>query len=515
MRHGRAAAFLAFAFAVLVAVPVAARREAVPVRGDGRAVIVVSPHHEQIRQEFGEAFARWHERTHGERVVVLWNTPGGASDIRRMLEAGALAALRAGRPVGGTADVVFGGGSWEFEQLKRPLSVEAGGVTRTASLLEPVAFDEAWLRAIYGEGTLGGRPVVDPAGHWFGAALSSFGIVWNREVLAHAGVDEPTGWDSLADPRLRGLTALSNPAQSGSVATAMEAILQHEGWTRGWAILRRAAANARTVSASGTRGPIDVSQGEAAEAICIDFYGRFQEQAIADGGSPGRLGYLDPPGRTAIEADPIALLRGAPEPELGRRFIEFTLSPEGQRLWQLPPGTPGGPRRFALRRLPVSRAVWAQDRDRFIDRVDPWDTARAMPGADPNVRAFIAPIFSAMAIDSRALLHRAWAAIASHPAYPAGGGIVTADDVQHPVLRRMLESFDAMPMVEAPGGATISLADAAGRAAVREGWLRGGWGAAGLWAEAEAPADALRIRCAAHFERSMRDVLAHSKEQPR
>jgi hypothetical protein len=50
---------------------------------------------------------------------------------------------------------------------------------------------------------------------------------------------------------------------------------------------------------------------------------------------------------------------------------------------------------------------------------------------------------------------------------------------------------------------------------VREGWLRGGWGAAGLWAEAEAPADALRIRCAAHFERSMRDVLAHSKEQPR
>jgi hypothetical protein len=79
----------------------------------------------------------------------------------------------------------------------------------------------------------------------------------------------------------------------------------------------------------------------------------------------------------------------------------------------------------------------------------------------------------------------------------------------------MLESFDAMPMVEAPGGVTISLADAAGRAAVREGWLRGGWGAAGLWAEAEAPADALRIRCAAHFERSMRDVLAVAKEQPR
>ena len=514
MRHGRAAAFLATAFAVLVAVPVAARRGSVPVRGEGRAVIVVSPHHEQIRQEFGEAFERWHERVHGERVTVLWNTPGGASDIRRMLEAGALAALRAGRSVGGTADVVFGGGSWEFEQLKRPLSAESGGTTRTASLLEPVAFDEAWLRSIYGDGTLGGRPVVDPEGHWFGAALSSFGIVWNREALAHAGVDEPSGWESLADPRLVGLTSLSNPAQSGSVATAMEAILQHEGWGRGWAILRRAAANARTVSASGTRGPIDVSQGEAAEAICIDFYGRFQEQAIADGGSPGRLGYLDPPGRTAIEADPIALLRGAPEPELGRRFIEFTLSPDGQRLWQLAPGTPGGPRRFALRRLPVSRAVWERDRARFIDRDDPWVSARAIPGADPNVRAFVAPLFSAMAIDTRILLRRAWEAIVRHPAYPAGGGLVTAADVGDPALRTMLEAFDAMPVADGPGGATVSLAYAAGRAAVRDGWLRGAWRGEGLWAEAESPADALRVRWAAHFERTMRDVLAVAEDGP-
>jgi hypothetical protein len=163
----------------------------------------------------------------------------------------------------------------------------------------------------------------------------------------------------------------------------------------------------------------------------------------------------------------------------------------------------------------VSQAVWVEDRDRFIDRDDPWETARTIPGTDPNVRAFIAPLFSAMAIDTRVLLRRAWEAIVRHPAYPAGGGLVTAADVQHPVLRSMLESFDAMPVVAAPEGATISLADAAGRAAVRDGWLRGGWSGLALWAEAEAPADALRIRCAAHFERSMRDVLAVAKEQPR
>lgn len=513
MRHGRAAAFLATAFAVLVAVPVAARREA-PVAA-GRGLVVMTPHNEQIRQEFGEAFERWHERVHGERVTVLWNTPGGAGDIRRILESGAIAALRAGRPVGGTADVVFGGGTWEFEQMSRPLRGGPEADAAEATLLEPLAFDPTWLESVFGDGQLGGRPVLDPDGRWFGAALSSFGISWNRELLASAGVADPSGWDFLADPRLVGLVSLSNPAQSASVASAMEAILRYEGWDRGWAILRRAAANSRTVSASGARGPIDVSQGDAAAALCIDFYGRFQEQAVADGGSPGRIAYLDPPGKTVIEADPVGVLRGAPDPELARRFVEFVLSPDGQRLWQLPAGSPGGPLRHSLRRLPVSRAAWAADRDRFIDRADPWDAARSGPAPDPSVRPFVAPLFSAIAIDARVPLRRAWESIVRHPAYPPGGGLVVAGDVSDPVLRAMLEAFDSMPAVEGPGGAALSLSDPAQRAAARDGWLRGGWRGTGLWAEADAPADALRIRTAAHVERMMLRVVELARGEAR
>ena len=514
MRNGRAAAYLATAFAVLVAVPVVARRDAGSPRASHRTVVVMTPHNEQIRQEFGDAFGRWHERVHGERVEVAWNTPGGAGDIRRILESGALAAIREGRPIGGTADVVFGGGTWEFEQLSRPIGA-AGNEGAATTILEPVGLDPGLLRSVYGDGTLGGLPLRDPEGHWFGAALSSFGIVWNRDMLAARGVPAPEGWDSLADPRLAGLVAMSNPAQSASVASAMDAILRHEGWSRGWAILRRAAANARTVSASGARGPIDVSQGDAAEAICIDFYGRYQEQAIAEGGAPGRIAYLDPPGRTAIEADPIGLLRGAPEPELGRRFVEFALSPEGQRLWQLPAGAPGGPTRFTLRRLPVSRAVWASDRDRFVDRADPWSTARAAPGHEPSMRAFVAPLFSALAIDARVALREAWEAIRTHPAYPPGGGVVMAADVSDPALRAMLVAFDSMPTVPGPAGAACELSDAAGRRAVLDGWLRGGWRGEGLWDAADAPTDALRIRAAAHFESAMREVVRLAQEHAR
>jgi ABC-type glycerol-3-phosphate transport system substrate-binding protein len=58
--------------------------------------------------------------------------------------------------------------------------------------------------------------------------------------------------------------------------------------------------------------------------------------------------------------DPIGLLRGAPNAETARLFMEFALSPEGQRLWNQKPGTEGGPERFALRRLPVRKDAYLE-----------------------------------------------------------------------------------------------------------------------------------------------------------
>lgn len=501
--------------AALVAVPVAARREVAAPPAGAATVIVLTANNEQIRTEFGAAFERWHLERHGAAAAVVWSTPGGAGEIRRMLEASAVAALRQGIEVGGSFDVLFGGGAYEYEQLSKPLTAESRGAVRSATVLEPLAFDAGWLREVYGDGEIGGRRLFDAGGHWFGAALSAFGIVYNNDSLSRLGVPPPTDWAALADPRLRREVALVNPSQSASVATAMETVLRREGWDRGWAILRRAAANARSIAASGPRAPADVSQGEAAMAICIDFYGRSQQQALADGGAPGRIGYVDPAGRTTFDPDPIAVLRGAPHPEMARRFVEFVLSPEGQRLWQYPAGSDGGPRAFSLRRLPVRRSLYLAELDRFVDRVDPWKLARAETGPAPEYRAFVAPLFVAMAVDNRALLRQAWDAIASHPAYPRDGRVLTARDAGDPGLRAMLEAFDAMPSVPGPGGAELSLSDPANLREVRDGWLRGGWKEAGLWHRDEPPAEALRRVLAERTERNLRKAIELAKEHGR
>ncbi|MEC8818466.1 MAG: hypothetical protein VXX30_05215, partial [Planctomycetota bacterium] len=96
----------------LVLLPLLFSRE--PLKdGQGlRQLVIISPHNEQIRTEFARAFERWHAGTHGEGVYVAWSTPGGTSEIRRMLRSQWEAALLEDVPVGGDADLMFGGGSY-------------------------------------------------------------------------------------------------------------------------------------------------------------------------------------------------------------------------------------------------------------------------------------------------------------------------------------------------------------------------------------------------------------------
>jgi iron(III) transport system substrate-binding protein len=531
MTFGRV--LLVLALLGLLGVPLLARPQAGgPVAG-ARQVVVISPHNEQIRREIGDRFEQWHLKRHGEPVRVVWSTPGGTSEIRKMLLAATEASLREGRPVGGNADLVFGGGSYEFNLLKRPVEVTVDGETRSArplAAIPPESWPEGFLAAAYGENRIGDEPLFDPEGFWFGVALSGFGIVYNREILESLGLPEPTAWSDLADPRLFRWVVLANPGQSGSVTTAMEAILQRRGWTEGWAILRRMSANARSFVSSASKAPIDVSLGEAAAGLCIDFYGRYQAQSLREAarslGDPSldRLGYVDPPGQTVIDPDPIALLAGAPEPELAKRFVEFVLLPEGQALWQFRAGSaaegdaPAGPDRFELRRMPVRRDFYRLHRERMVDQVDPFEVASSVPDYDPAMRSFIPPLLSAMAIDRIALLRRAWRAIAEHPAYPdpaAAGGIVTAAEVADPTLRRMLELFDAMPTLPGPDGRERSLADREERAEVRNGWLRGRWRESGLWPAESSPATELRRRCGEFFERNYREILELAASEER
>ena len=358
---------------LIVALPLVLKRAsetASPRIADDRLVIL-SPHNESIRKEFGEAFAaHWTEAT-GRSIYVDWRTPGGTSEIRMVIDAGFKAAEETGRE-GIGVDLFFGGGEPDFTgQAKQGRFVPLEVFEK-----HPELFGE---QGMIPESFTGERYYAEDK-VWVGTCMSQFGICYNPDFIERLGLMPPVKWQDLGRPEFAGSLALANPTKSGSVARTFELLVQGEmqreirsqsqgsrdekistGWDEGLRLIQRMGANARYFTDSASKIPQDVGQGNAAAGMSIDFYGRsFASELTTKNGTP-RVIWIAAEGGTTMSADPIAILKGAPHMGIAQEFVTFCLSVEGQRLWFQRPGTEGGPIARALHRTPIRRDMYAAE----------------------------------------------------------------------------------------------------------------------------------------------------------
>lgn len=445
---------IALCLAVILGVPFALRATTghAPVSRDAKTLVIVTPHVQQIQNEFRDAFDAWYLRKYGEHVRIDWRTPGGTSEIIKQLKSQYIAAVKNKQfdfrdPKNPTApagtigyDLVMGGGSFDHGDLKKGVTVNTAQGEAILPMSIAAGFTRDELDAWFGENKIGAQYLYDPDQFWIGTALSSFGIVYNRDVMKDLQLAEPTSFEDLCDPRLIGWIALADPRQSGSVTTTFDAILSYYGWEKGWRVLREMCANTRYFTNASTKPPIDVSQGEAAAGLAIDFYGRGQGQSVLKRGqdpATARVGYVDPRGAVYIDADPVSILRGGPNPELAKKFVEFCLTEEAQALWQFPARNNSrsmlnptgesrqrlGPIANELRRLPVRRIMYAKYSVHMIDQVDPFELATDVKSK--GWRSSLGIMMGAFAIDTASEQRAAWKALnrarraASTGAFPA------------------------------------------------------------------------------------------------
>jgi ABC-type Fe3+ transport system substrate-binding protein len=381
-------------------------------------LVVITPHNEALRHEYAHGFGEWYRAKTGRTIAIDWRVIGGTSEITRFIDSEYVSAFqnywtkKLGRPwsmevqaafqdgslapgnnpaddtvalaarrtflasnISCGLDVFFGGGSYDYIRQAAAGRIVDSGILR----LHPEWFGEQVIPQSFT-----GEPYWDPQGRWVGDVLSSYGIIYNRDSLQRLGVArEPRNWDDLQDPKLQGEIALCDPTKSSSVAKVFENIIQQqihrrwaqlvretgrgrpelesqavaEGWGNGLRLLQRIGANARYFTDTSQKPSIDVVQGNSAAAMCIDFYGRggFQQNARRIDGTDGRIGYYSPSDGTVLSPDPLAVMRGAPNAAAARAFIEYSLTMEGQKLWNFRPGTPGGTDRYELHRLPIRR----------------------------------------------------------------------------------------------------------------------------------------------------------------
>jgi phosphoglycerate transport regulatory protein PgtC len=220
-------------------------------------------------------------------------------------------------------------------------AVDAFQTLKSDGLLEKIALPKDLLGHMPGK--IGGFPLHDPDGQYWGFAVSGYGLMWNTRYLALHKLPAPREWTDLTDPRYYGHLSISAPSRSGTTHLTVELILQAYGWERGWALLMQMGGNMGAIAERSFGVPEAVISGQLGIGVVIDFFGL---SAIASG-QPIDFVY---PSRTAIVPASVAVVKNGPHPDNARAFVQYLLSDEGQLKLFSP----------EIGRLPVVPALYAR-----------------------------------------------------------------------------------------------------------------------------------------------------------
>ncbi|MBR2358532.1 MAG: extracellular solute-binding protein [Lentisphaeria bacterium] len=401
--------------ALLILLP-ALLREKPPVRetpsGESDTLVVITPHAESIKHEFERAFQRYYHEKFQRNILIDWRSPGGTADIVRYIndryeaafrhyceknnlpwnseiaaafrnyrikpdasgKSGAAAKARAiflASDVSIDIDVFFGGGTYDHNNQARKGYAVDGMMQQLHS---------EWFKKEVMPMQWSGEAIYDANGGYYGVCLATFGICYNPDRMKELG-EPPVRWRDLTDKKYFNKLAVADPTKSGSINKCFEVILQQcmaeavaakksvaDGWNDGFNLIRRLVGNARSITESAGKVPREVASGNAAAGMAIDFYALSEAQfaSVQTNNTAQRIIYVPPKGGSSVSADPVQLLRGAPNKKQAMAFIEFLLSEDGQKIWQYRTGTPGGPEKYTLRRPPVRRDLYTAKHKPFM-----------------------------------------------------------------------------------------------------------------------------------------------------
>jgi len=165
---------------------------------------------------------------------------------------------------------------------------------------------------------------------WTGFYTGAIGFVSNKNFLEEHGVEAPTSWSHLLNPAFEKNIAMAYPYTSGTAYTTYATLIQMIGLEKTldwWEEFDRHSIHQYTKS--GTACIAMVGLGEEAVGIA------FSHDILAKGINRGYPVVMTfPLEGTGYEVGGLSLIKGGPEPELGKQFIDWCFSKKAQDLFQ-------------------------------------------------------------------------------------------------------------------------------------------------------------------------------------
>lgn len=159
-----------------------------------------------------------------------------------------------------------------------------------------------------------------------GIYLGALGIGYNTEVLRKKGIPEPKCWSDLLDARFRDEVQIADPNSSGTAYVMLATIVQLMGEDKGFAYLKALHRNISQYTKSGIAPVKATASGET--GVGIAFMHDMVTMRVQ--GAPVRT--AAPCEGTGYEIGAVSLIKGRNNAEAARRFLDWTLSAEAQKL---------------------------------------------------------------------------------------------------------------------------------------------------------------------------------------
>lgn len=235
--------------------------------------------------EFGEAFAKAFNNQHPDIKVEIISAGVGQLFTRVKAEAA--------RPQG---DIMLAASKESFIQM--------------ADLFQPYV---SKLDADFPE------QMRDKERRFYGFSMPLQVLIINTTLIPAA--EAPRAWKDLGDPRWKGKLIMANPALSGSAYAQLAQMLQLHGWP----LVQQVVKNA-TITSSSKLAYQGVGTGEFA----IGLTGEENAFKLKSEGRPVEA--VHPAEGTGLRFDALGIIKGGPNPENAKLFLDFLNSKEAHAI---------------------------------------------------------------------------------------------------------------------------------------------------------------------------------------
>ncbi len=212
----------------------------------------------------------------------------------------------------------------------------------------------------------------DPEWNWVGFYFGAIGYGSNTEFLKKAGVPAPASWEELLKPVFKGQIAIAFPYTSGTSYTVLATLVQMMGEDKAFEYWKKLHPSIHHYDKSGSAPVTQAGLGEVGIAVS------FSHDIIAKGSAKGYpIAITFPREGTGYEIGAMSLVKGGPEPEVAKKFIDWALSVRAQNLmqqWFRIPLNPkaevakGAVKADQVKLINFDAVKAGEDRDRLIKR---------------------------------------------------------------------------------------------------------------------------------------------------